>query len=92
MRVGIRSLKNNLSRYLEGVRAGENVVVTDRGRPIALIRAIPDAAGRSWDAHRDALAAEGLLARGRGAVVRVPRRLGRLALSRAVLRDREERG
>ena len=33
--VGIRELKNNLSRYLDRVRAGEEVVVTDRGRPVA---------------------------------------------------------
>ena len=32
---GIRELKNNLSRYVQRVRAGERVVVTDRGRVIA---------------------------------------------------------
>ncbi len=31
----MRALKNNLSSYLERVRGGEQVVVTDRGRPIA---------------------------------------------------------
>lgn len=33
--VGVRDLKNNLSRYLEGVGNGTEVIVTDRGRPIA---------------------------------------------------------
>jgi prevent-host-death family protein len=33
--VGVRELKNNLSRYLDRVRGGEDVVVTDRGVPIA---------------------------------------------------------
>ncbi len=33
--VGVRELKNNLSRYLERVRAGDEVVVTDHGRPVA---------------------------------------------------------
>ena len=33
--VGIRDLKNNLSRYLERVHEGEDVIVTDRGRPVA---------------------------------------------------------
>jgi len=33
--VGIRDLKNNLSHYLRRVQAGELVVVTDRGRPVA---------------------------------------------------------
>lgn len=33
--VGVRELKNNLSRYLELVRKGDELVVTDRGRPVA---------------------------------------------------------
>jgi antitoxin (DNA-binding transcriptional repressor) of toxin-antitoxin stability system len=33
--VGIRELKNRLSEYLREVRAGENVLVTDRGEVIA---------------------------------------------------------
>ena len=33
--VGVRDLKNNLSRYLEGVGNGTEVIVTDRGRPVA---------------------------------------------------------
>ena len=33
--VGIRELKNRLSEYLRQVRAGENVLVTDRGEVIA---------------------------------------------------------
>ncbi len=36
--VGIRDLKNNLSRYLRRVRLGERVLVTDRGRVIAELR------------------------------------------------------
>jgi prevent-host-death family protein len=38
--VGVRDLKNNLSRYLEQVEAGVEVVVTDRGRPIARVNGI----------------------------------------------------
>lgn len=33
--VGIRELKNNLSRYLRRVKGGEDVVVTERGKPVA---------------------------------------------------------
>lgn len=32
---GIRDLKNNLSRYLRRVAAGERIVVTDHGRIVA---------------------------------------------------------
>jgi len=35
--VGVRELKGALSRYLKRVRAGETIVVTDRGEPIARI-------------------------------------------------------
>lgn len=38
--VGVRDLKNNLSRYLELVRGGEEVIVTDRGRPVARLAAL----------------------------------------------------
>ena len=34
---GIREVKNNLSRYLTQVKAGEEVVITDRGLPVARI-------------------------------------------------------
>lgn len=36
--VGIRELKAQLSRYLEEVRRGEVVLVTDRGRVVAEVR------------------------------------------------------
>lgn len=34
-RVSIGTLKARLSEYLRRVRAGEDVIVTDRGRPVA---------------------------------------------------------
>lgn len=37
MQIGVRDLKNGLSRYLKRVRNGETIVVTDRGRPVARI-------------------------------------------------------
>jgi len=39
MAVGVRELKAQLSRYLREVAAGETVLVTDRGRVIAELRA-----------------------------------------------------
>ena len=38
--VGIRDLKNGLSKYLDRVQSGEEVIVTDRGRPVARISAL----------------------------------------------------
>ena len=44
--VGIRELKNGLSRYIERVRNGEEVIVTDRGRPVARLSSIDAADDR----------------------------------------------
>lgn len=38
--VGIRELKNGLSGYIDRVRDGEEVIVTDRGRPVARLSAL----------------------------------------------------
>ncbi len=41
--VGVRELRQNLSRYLERVKAGETLTVTERGREVArLIPSHPD--------------------------------------------------
>jgi prevent-host-death family protein len=42
--VGVRELKAHLSRYLRDVQDGEVVLVTDRGRVVAELRAAPEAA------------------------------------------------
>ena len=34
---GIKEVKNNLSRLLTHVKAGEEVLITDRGKPVARI-------------------------------------------------------
>lgn len=47
MEVGVRELRDNLSRYLDRVRAGEELVVTDRGRAIA--RVLPVGRERALD-------------------------------------------
>lgn len=53
--VGVRDLRDNLSRYLELVRAGTNISITDHGRPIAAI--VP----MQFSAHALELAAQGLV-------------------------------
>ena len=45
--VGIRELRNHLSQYLERVRTGEELVVTDRGRAVA--RVVPTVGERTID-------------------------------------------
>lgn len=51
---GIAELKAKLSEYLAFVRDGEEVVVTDRGRPIARIsRAAPAETHDAWMAEME---------------------------------------
>ncbi|MGI8684963.1 MAG: type II toxin-antitoxin system Phd/YefM family antitoxin [Acidimicrobiales bacterium] len=45
--IGIRELRDHLSRYLDRVQAGEDLVVTDRGRAIA--RVLPMSGERTLD-------------------------------------------
>ena len=47
MEVGVRELRNHLSRYLGQVRSGDEIVVTDRGRAIA--RVVPVGGERLLD-------------------------------------------
>lgn len=47
MEAGVRELRNHLSRYLERVKDGEEVVVTDRGRTVA--RILPMSGERTID-------------------------------------------
>jgi len=44
--VGVRDLKNNLSRYLNRVKAGEEVIVTEHGRPVARLSALDEPSNR----------------------------------------------
>lgn len=37
MEVGVRALRDGLSRHLEAVKAGRSITVTEHGRPVARI-------------------------------------------------------
>ncbi len=49
-KVGIRALKDQLSRYLKRAGQGERIVITDRGKPIALLSSVSEneAARAAW--------------------------------------------
>lgn len=47
MEVGIRQLRADLSRFVKRVRSGEQIVVTDRGKPVA--RLVPVEGERTID-------------------------------------------
>lgn len=54
-RAGIRELKNNLSRFLRRVAAGERILVTAHGRPIAELGPPSGASRMPMDAIRPPL-------------------------------------
>jgi prevent-host-death family protein len=61
---GVRDLKARLRHYLEIVREGGAVIITDRGRPVARLTAIRDVVrAATIDDVLDELEAEGPLER-----------------------------
>ncbi len=94
---GIAELKAKLSEYLSRVKAGEEVLVTDRGRPVA--RLVPVGAeiipGDAESARLRAMEREGLIRLGSGRLPEGFFEKERPAdpeglLRKAVLEEREE--
>jgi len=65
--VGVRELRDHLSRYLDRVRDGDELIVTDRGHAIA--RVVPVGSERMLDR----LIAEGIVTPAREQRGRVPK-------------------
>lgn len=65
-RVGVARLKAELSRYLNAAREGQDVVITDRGRPVARLVWLHGA--ESVAGRRARLTRAGILLPGRGRV------------------------
>jgi prevent-host-death family protein len=85
--VGMRALRENLAAYVARARAGERIVITDRGEEVAeLVPMSPEvralrrlvAEGRaSWNGQRPALRASGVVNTGP-------------SLSDAIVEDRDD--
>ncbi len=78
-RIGVRELRQHASRYLERVKAGETVEVTERGRLVALL--VPPEPARD---ARQRLIADGSLIPSSGPL-RLPRRAKAGQTTEAVL-------
>jgi prevent-host-death family protein len=59
MRLGLREANQRFSQTIKAVRAGKEVILTDRGRPIAVITPIADKGGR--EAMLRTMAEQGLI-------------------------------
>lgn len=64
--IGVAKLKANLSRYLDQVKHGQEVIVTERGVPVAKIVPLREREGD--ESRRSRLARAGILRLGRGKV------------------------
>ena len=92
--VGIKELKNRLTHYLREAKKGEEVIVTERDRPIALIQRIESVdAPVSMEAKLAKLAAEGVIALPTRKILKRVRkvRLKGKAVSRIIVEDRQDR-
>jgi prevent-host-death family protein len=90
--VGSRELKTRLGQYLNRVRGGETILVTDRNEPVAELRPLSGDAG-SLSAALRKLAARGTVTPPtRGAALDFTPIRSRGSASAAVSADRDERG
>lgn len=91
--VGARELKTRLGRYLNRVRGGDTIVVTDRSEPIAELRPIGEARDPTAAALAKLAATGGLTLPRRSGLTRIgAARLTSGSGSAAVAADRDERG
>ena len=94
MRLGLREANQHFSKAIRAVRLGKEVVLTDRGRPIAVIKPL-----KNEDAHEDAMQAmvdEGTIRpAARKGPTPAPRwrpvKVKGKPLSQTVIEDREDR-
>jgi prevent-host-death family protein len=87
-RVGIRELKAKLSHYLDRAAEGETIVVTDRGKAKAELRALSPVERRIQQGIE-----EGWIRPGRpGGIRTLPRHgaKGRMTIAEAMAEDRED--
>ena len=94
MRLGLREANQRFSRAIRAVRAGKEVILTERGRPVAVIKPIKDEDAQ--DATLRAMIDEGLItpAARKGPMPTPswrPVKVKGKPLSRTVIEDREDR-
>ena len=89
--VGTKELKDRLTHYLRLVRQGTTVIVTDRGKPVGVLKPVSGEETGETEDRLAGLAAEGSvsLPRGKGFLKKPPAVQGKgLPLSQVILEDR----
>ncbi|HTY56421.1 MAG TPA: type II toxin-antitoxin system prevent-host-death family antitoxin [Candidatus Binataceae bacterium] len=93
MRIGLREANQQFSRIMKAVRNGAEVVLTDRGRPVAKLTPIDKLSGPAAGAIRR-LEAQGLVRRPlkAGPLPRwKPRKIAGAPISQTLSEERDER-
>ncbi|MBI1816878.1 MAG: type II toxin-antitoxin system prevent-host-death family antitoxin [Deltaproteobacteria bacterium] len=91
MQLGLREANQHFSKAIKAVKAGQEVVLTERGKPIAVIKPLPP--GDDVDAALRRMEAAGLLTRAtrRGPMPPFrPRRIKGPPLSHTIREERDE--
>ena len=94
MKLGLREANQQFSKAIKAVRAGKEVVLTERGHPIAVIKPIKEK--DTQQAALQAMADEGLITlAARKGPMPAPRwrplKIKGKPLSRTIIEDREDR-
>jgi len=93
-RASVADLKARLSEFIAAAKRGEDVIITDRGKPVARLTALPDQAG--IEAHWAELIRTGAMRPGTGKLPKdffKPENMGKDpegAVLQALLDEREE--
>ena len=95
MKLGLREANQHFSKAIKAVRAGKEVVLTERGQPIAVIK--PFKKEQALDAALEAMADDGLITLpSRKGPMPAPRwrpiKVKGQPLSQTIIDDREDRG
>lgn len=92
MRIGLREANLHFSKYIQHVRNGEQIILTERGAPIAVIKPLDSSAG-SLEEKMQTLEARGLLRRASKGNLKLPRpvRIRGKTLSEFVVAGKDER-
>jgi prevent-host-death family protein len=93
MKLGLREANQHFSRAIKAVRTGKDVILTERGQPIAVIKPIKEE--HDQDAVLRRMADDGLitLPSRKGPLPRFePIRIKGKPLSQTIIEDRDDRG
>lgn len=92
-KIGARELKAHLGKYMQAVRNGQTLIITERGEPVAEIRPLPSPEPSDIEGRLEAMEKAGRLTRGTGGPLQpFPRiKMKGRPMSETLIEDREDR-